>query len=133
MLKQKKRISAVTTVVVLGLGAGAVAAGNGMATSSNGPLRCAIEATATGAAIALESRVETEVALSGSYRFRVASAARSGATNVQQGGGFSAVPGGPLVLGRILLGDASAIYDATLEIDADGTTITCTRRVSGKI
>lgn len=133
MLEQKRRISALTAAIALGLGVAAVAAGTGAAISANGPLSCAIEVTAAGGAIALESRVQTEVALSGSYRFRVASAAHSGSTNLRQGGGFSAMPGSPVTLGRIMLGDTGAIYDATLEIAADGTTVTCTRRVGGKI
>lgn len=131
MLEQKIRISA--PAIALGLGLAAVAAGTGQAVSANGPLSCAIKATAAAGAIALESTVETEVALNGSYRFRVASAAHSGSTNFQQGGGFSAMPGSPVTLGRITLGDASAIYDATLEIVAAGTTVTCTKRVGGKI
>ena len=132
MLEQKGRISALTATIALGLGVAAVAAGTGQATS-NGPLSCSIEAVDAGGTIALASMVQTEVALSGSYRFRVASAAHSGSTSFQQGGGFSAAPGSPVTLGRITLGDAGAIYDATLEIAADGTTITCTKRIGGKI
>jgi hypothetical protein len=133
MLGHNRRISALAAAAALGLGLAAVSVGTGQATSTNGPLTCGIEATTTGGAIALESRVQTEGALSGSYPFRVASAAHSGSTNFQQGGGMSAMPGGPVTLGRNMLGDASAIYDATLEIAADGTTVTCTRQVGGKI
>lgn len=133
MLRQQRRIPALAAATALGLGLAAVSVASGQATSTNGPLTCAIEATSAGGAIALESRVQTAVALSGSYRFRVASAAPSGSTNLQQGGGFAATPGSPVTLGRIMLGDASAIYDATLEIAADGTTVTCTRQVGGKI
>jgi hypothetical protein len=132
MLEQKRRIFALASTIALGLGVAAVAAGTGQAVS-NGPLSCSIEATGAGGAISLASIVQTEVALSGSYRFRVASAAHSGSTKFQQSGGFSAKPGSPVTLGRIMLGDAGAIYDATLEIDADGTTVTCTKRVGGKI
>lgn len=133
MLGRKRRIPAVVVAAALGLGAAAASVGTGQATSTNGPLTCAIEATSADGALALESRVQTAVALSGSYRFRVASAADAGSTNFQQGGGFAAMPGSPVTLGRIMLGDASAIYDATLEIAADGTTVTCTRQVGGKI
>jgi hypothetical protein len=133
MIDQKTRIPAVAAAAALGLGLTAASIGTGQATSTNGPLTCAIEATISGGAIALESTVQTEVAVSGSYQFRVASAAHSGSTNFQQGGGFAAAPGNPVTLGRIMLGDTGAIYDATLEIAADGTTVTCTRQVGGKI
>jgi len=132
MPEQKMRIAALAATIALGLGLAAMAAGTGQATS-DGPLSCSIEAVDAGGIIALASTVQTEVALSGSYRFRVASAAHSGSTSFQQGGGFSAAPGSPVTLGRILLGDGGAIYDATLEIVADGIAVTCTRRVGGKI
>lgn len=122
-------VSAIGFGVVLA----AIAASAGSATSTAEPLSCSIEAASVGGAIALESTVRTDVALSGSYRFRVESAGYSGSTNFQQGGGFSAMPGSPVTLGRIMLGNAGAIYDATLEIAADGTTVTCTKRVGGKI
>jgi len=131
MFAKNRRISA--KIVGLGVGLAAIAAVAGPAASTDAPLSCAIEATAGGGAIALESKVETDVALSGSYQFRVESAGYSGSTNFQQGGGFAAAPGGPVTLGRIMLGDPSTIYDATLEIAADGTTVTCTKQVGGKI
>jgi hypothetical protein len=131
MFDRKRRISA--KIVGLGVGLAAIAASAGPATSTDAPLSCAIEATAAGGAIALESKVETDVALSGSYRFRVESAGYAGSTKFQQGGGFAAGPGNAVTLGRIMLGDASALYDATLEIAAAGTAVTCTKRVGGKI
>jgi hypothetical protein len=132
MLERKIQVSALIAIG-LGLGLAAVVGGSSQATSTNGPLTCAIETAPSGGAIALEGRVEAQVALSGSYRFRVASAAPGGSTNFRQGGGFSAMPDRPLTLGRIMLGNAGAVYDATLEITAAGTTVTCTERVGGNI
>lgn len=129
MLAKKRPIFA----AAIGLPLAAIAAGATPATPTTAPLSCAIETASVGGGIALESTVRTDVALSGSYKFRVESAGYSGSTNFQQGGGFSAAPGGPVTLGRIMLGDAGAIYDATLEIAAYGTTVTCTKRVGGKI
>jgi hypothetical protein len=122
-----------TIAIGLGTGLTAIAAGAGSAASTNAPFNCTIEATSVGGTLALESTVQSDVALNGSYRFRVQSAAHSGSTSFQQGGGFAAMPGSPVALGRIMLGDASAIYDATLEIAADGTTVTCNKRIGGKI
>jgi hypothetical protein len=133
MLNRKKHIPARAFATVLGLGLVAIAASAVQATSTAGPLRCEIAATAAGGAIALESSVQTDVAVSGSYKFRVASAGHSGSANFQQGGGFSAAPGTPVTLGRIMLGNTGAIYDAILEIAADGATVTCTKRVGGNI
>ena len=127
----KRRIYAIA--IGIGVGLTAIAAGAGSAASTNAPFNCAIEATSVGGTLALESTVQSDIALNGSYRFRVQSAARSGSTNLQQGGGFSAMPGSPVALGRIMLGDASAIYDATLEVAAGGTAVTCTKRIGGKI
>jgi hypothetical protein len=127
----ERRIYAIA--IGIGVGLTAIAAGAGSTASTNAPFSCAIVTTSVSGTVALESTVQSDVALDGSYRFRVQSAGRSGSTNFQQGGGFSAMPGSLVALGRIMLGDASAIYDATLEVAADGTTATCTKRIGGRI
>lgn len=133
MIGQKHRVSVLAIATALGLGLAALSAAADQATSKNGPLTCAIKVGAAGTGIALASTVRADVALSGSYRFRVESAAPSGSSNFQQGGSFAAIPDSPVTLGRIMLGDAGSIYDATLEVSADGTTVICTKQVGGKI
>ena len=83
--------------------------------------------------ITLQGTVHANQPLSGTYSFRVASAGHSGGTNIRQGGGFTAGPDAPAMLGRVMLGNAGAIYDADLEITAHGATVKCSERVGGAI
>jgi hypothetical protein len=84
-------------------------------------------------AIMLQGVIHADVPVSGSYRFKVASAGSAGNTNMSQGGYFTAAPGEAAMLGKIMLGNAGAIYDATLEIESDGMTVECEERVGGAI
>lgn len=129
----KRSLSTLALPILAGLGLMAFAAGSGQASSNSGPLWCEILADSASGAIALQGTVHTDVAISGSYRFRVASAAGGGSANIQQGGNFIAMPGGPVTVGRVMLGNAGAIYDASLEITANGTAIKCSERVGGAI
>lgn len=131
-MHRKRSLSTLTLPILAGLGLVAFAAGSGQAGSTSGPLWCEILADSANGGIALQGMVHTDVAISGSYRFRVASAG-GGSANIQQGGNFSAAPGSPVALGRVTLGNAGAIYDASLEIAANGSAIKCTERVGGAI
>ena len=116
--------------VILGLGIAAAMIGTGQAGSSSGPLRCEIETVNQGSMVSLAGLVHADAPLGGSYRFRVASA--GGGTNISQGGNFSAGPGEPAILGRVSLG-GNSIYDATLEVTADGMTVECEERIGGAL
>ncbi len=118
--------------VILGLGIAAAMIGTGQAGSSSGPLRCEIETVKQGAMVSLAGMVHADAPLGGSYRFKVASAGGGGGTNISQGGNFSAGPGAPATLGRVSLG-GNSIYDATLEVTADGVTVACEERVGGAL
>lgn len=131
MFGKNRRAS--TIAIGCGITLTALAAGAGAATSTDGPLSCTIEATSVGGGITLEGRVEAAVPVSGSYQLQVQSAGYSGSTSFRQGGGFTATSGAEVALGRIILGDASSIYDATLEIAADDASVTCAKRIGGKI
>lgn len=102
------------------------------ADAADSPLRCEILASSTNGMTALEGVVHANFATRGSYRFRVASASGGGGSNIQQGGAFTAGPEGSATLGRVMLG-GNAIYDATLEIEADGHAVTCSERVGGNL
>jgi hypothetical protein len=119
--------------LLAGAALAAVAVGAVKADSAAGPLSCAIVTDSVNGAIALRGTAQSDVAVSGSYRFRVASAAGGGNTNMQQGGNFTATPGNPITLGRITLGNPGAIYDAHLEIVANGASVECSERVGGAI
>jgi len=116
-----------------GLATAGLAAGAGEAGSGNAIARCEIQATVSGAMTTLEGVVHADAAISGSYRFRVASEGRSGNSNVQQGGAFSAAANDTVTLGRIMLTGSRAIHEASLTVDANGTTISCEERVGGAI
>ena len=100
--------------LLLGLGVAGLAIGAGAASSSDEPLRCEIKAESMNGMISLQGVIHADVALSGSYRFKVESAGGGGNTNMSQGGAFTAGPGEEVLLGRVMLGNAGAIYDATL-------------------
>src|SRR5690606_4539177 len=98
-----------------------------------GPVACEIKSASMNGMISLEAVIRSDVAAFGSYRFRVAGAGGGGGTNIQQGGNFSATPGAPVTLGRVMVGNTGGAYDAILEISADGETATCSERVGGRI
>jgi hypothetical protein len=118
--------------VILGLGVAAATIGTGQAGSSAGPLRCEIEATQQGPMVSLAGLVYADAPLAGSYSFEVESAGGGGGSNISQGGNFSAGPGEPAMLGRVSLG-GNSVYDATLEVTADGLTVECEERVGGSL
>jgi hypothetical protein len=120
------------TPVILGIGVAAATIGTGQAGSSAGPLRCEIEATLEGPMVSLAALVYADAPLGGSYRFNVESAGGGGGSNISQGGNFSAGPDAPAILGRVNLG-GNSIYDATLEVTADGLTVECEERIGGSL
>ena len=133
MRHRKGRLLTFVTPLLAGAGMAVAAAGAVQAGSTAGPLSCAILANSVNGAIALHGTVQTDVAVSGTYRFKVASAAGGGRSNMQQGGNFTAAPGGPVTLGRVMLGNPGAIYDAHLEIVSNGLSVECSERIGGAI
>jgi hypothetical protein len=102
------------------------------ADSADAPLHCEILSSTTNGMATLEGVIHADFDTRGTYSFRVASAGSSGGSNIQQGGGFVVGPEGSATLGRIMLG-GNAIYDATLEVAADGMTVTCTEHIGGNL
>jgi CsgH protein len=134
MFDRTRRFSTRAVPILLGLGAAGLTIGAGQAGStSDGPLRCEIHASSAGGMVSLEGVVLADVEVSGSYRFRVASAGGAGGSNIQQGGDFTAGPGGAVTLGEVMLGGQGAVYDATLEINSGGASVKCAERVGGAI
>lgn len=137
MFDNHKRFATRFVPLLLGLGALGIAAGASQAgstgNSASQPVQCEIQATATGGMIALQGIVHSDVATSGAYTFKVASAGGSGNTNIQQGGGFQAGPDAPAMLGKVMLGNTGNVYDAKLKITSNGKTFECAERVGGNI
>ncbi|WP_159591667.1 curli-like amyloid fiber formation chaperone CsgH [Chelativorans xinjiangense] len=130
MLRNRTHI-ATAAALALALSGTALMAGAGKAgfeTASSEDTRCEILASTEGGMIALQGVVHAETAITGSYTFRVETVGGSGSSNIRQGGTFSAAPGKPAELGRVMLGGSGAVYEATLEVDAPEGRFTCTER-----
>jgi len=132
MIKRHKRFVARAVPLALGLGLVGFGINVGQAESTDGPVRCEILTETQNGMVAMQGVVHADTAINGSYRFRVASAAGAGNSNISQGGHFTAGPDGAVTLGQVMLG-ANAVYDASLEVTSNGTTITCAERAGGAI
>ncbi|UVK41990.1 hypothetical protein BPNPMPFG_003615 [Mesorhizobium sp. AR07] len=128
IVKHPRRVMAALALVLIP--AGALAA---MATADHSvePVRCEIRATPESGMVSLEALAHANRNLSGTYSFHVESTGRSGGTNIEQGGAFSAAPGKPATLSAVTLDAKAAVYDAKLEVTVDGKSVGCTERVGG--
>jgi hypothetical protein len=114
--------------LLLGLATAGLAIGANVTASQADSLSCEIQADATNGMMVLQGVVHADAAISGSYRFKVTGAA----TNISQGGAFAAAPGQTATLGKVMLG-GHAIYDASLQVTANGVTTVCDDRVGGQL
>jgi hypothetical protein len=133
MFDKLNGIHIAAATVLLGLGAAGFATADGQPSAGNEPLRCEIVASPANGMTALEGVLHTDIAISGSYSFRVVSFGGGGSSNISQGGEFSAGPNEPATLGTVVLGNSGGSYKATLEVIANGKTIACTERTGGAI
>jgi hypothetical protein len=132
MFDKLTRFPLAAAPLVLGLGVAGFAMADNEAGSTD-PVRCEILAAPANGMIALEGVLHTDVALTGSYLFRVTSSGGAGSSNIQQGGMFSAEPDRPATLGTVMLGNSGGTYSASLEIQSNGTTVACSEKVGGLI
>lgn len=126
MFYTSKSVAAAAAAVAVALSGTALMAGSGEAHS--GDTRCEIVKETSGGMVTLQGVVHAETPLSGSYMFRVESAGGGGGSNIRQGGSFTAAPGQPATLGRVMLGSRGTVFDATLDIDSDAGRFTCSER-----
>lgn len=101
------------------------------ADQSPGPVRCEIRATPDGGMVSLEALAHTDRNVSGTYSFHVESAGRTGGTDIEQGGAFSAALGRPATLGIVTLDAKGGVFDAKLEVTVGGKSISCAERLGG--
>lgn len=111
------------------LGAAAAAIPVMAHTATEGPLRCEILATPSNGGIALEGLAHTEHPVSGSYEFRVTGGGSGGGANIRQSGDFEAGADETAELGNVMLGGSGSVYDARLEVTANGVTVICEERI----
>ncbi|MER8640753.1 hypothetical protein NKJ81_26815 [Mesorhizobium sp. M0018] len=128
IVKHPRRVMAALALVLIPAGALAAMA---TADQSLGPVRCEIRATPEVDMVSLEALAYADKSVSGTYSFHVESAARTGGTNIEQDGAFSAAPGKPATLGAVTLDAKGAVYDARLELTVDGKSISCAERLGG--
>ncbi len=125
-MKKKTSIALMSAAFAAALSGAALTANSGHAHSNE--TRCEIVTETSGGMITLQGVVHADTPLSGSYTFRVESAGGGGGSNIRQGGSFSAAPGQPAKLGRVMLGGGGAVYDATLGVDTNAGRFTCHER-----
>jgi hypothetical protein len=128
IVKHPRRIMAALALVLIPAGALATMA---TADQSVEPVRCEIRATPEGGMVSLEALAHADRNVSGTYSFHVESAGRTGGTNIEQGGAFSAAPGKPATLGTVTLDAKGTVFNAKLEVTVDGKSIGCAERVGG--
>ncbi|AYG63650.1 curli-like amyloid fiber formation chaperone CsgH [Rhizobium jaguaris] len=116
--------------------AGLVAAGASntvfnMDSPDAGPVRCEIQDKIQGDTVFLEPVVYSDKGVSGTYSVTVSGGGDGGASNIRQGGEFSATAGRSTSLGRMSVGASGASYNVKLKVTVAGTSVSCTKQVSG--
>jgi hypothetical protein len=131
MFKANRILPVSAVILVGGLAAAGCSAGAAEVTPGADAVRCEIDVKASGGAIGLGAIVQADKPVTGSYRFSVTGSGGGGSTNIAQGGGFTAGPGDDARLGRLMLGNKGAIYDARLDVSVGGRDYHCAERVGG--
>jgi hypothetical protein len=132
MFDRLNRFHIAAAAALVGLGAAGFATADGSPRADPGePLRCEIQTSTAKGMVALEGVLHTDIAIAGSYRFRVISSGGGGSSNIQQGGEFEAGPDEPATLGTVMLGNSGGTYRAILEVMADGKLVACAEQTGG--
>lgn len=131
MICNLKSLSLLVPALV-GLGITGAALASADTEGSGPPFRCDLRSETAGGMVTLEGLVESDDAVTGTYRFLVASVGGAGNSVIRQGGGFSAAPGKAVSLGRVML-SVGGTYDASLEVHANGTRVECDDRVGASL
>lgn len=121
-----KPLSRIVVIAALGLAGTAMAAQSGLAGHPSPDLRCGITVKTEGNVLTIEGSVLSPAALSGQYRFAIASQGSAGSASINQGGAFSARPHDVTALGMVTL-DAAATPKITLEVTANGERFDCSQ------
>ncbi len=87
---------------------------------------CEIRVNRHHGGVTLEGVALAKENVSGSYHMAIS----GGSSNVDQSGDFSASPGSPGSLGEVTLGGDGGSYYATLRVNWNGGSSSCTKRVS---
>ncbi len=124
-------------VSTIALVAGMVAGGAGFSASKHSrvdsPIQCSIEASESRGMTIMEGLLQTDSKVRGSYSFRVVSHGRSGSSQIQQGGEFTASPDDPVKLGKVMIGGSPKDYDVSLKVTIGDKTYRCSEFIETDI
>ena len=95
------------------------------AAADDAPALCEVAVATDGRSVNLQARVNADTDLSGTYRFSIAKTGAGNRTMINQGGRFSVAAGETRTLGQTTLGGNAGSYDATLTLEVNGKTYTC--------
>lgn len=120
--------------LALTMGVGMIDASNTGAEAGSKALDCEIRVSDAGGMVTLEGMVYAKRAVSGSYKLEVFQGGDSGTSVINQGGSFSAGPGGASSLGVVTLGsDGRTSYVAKLKVNWNGGSAKCIERAGGSL
>lgn len=123
MVHSTHRIS-ILGIGILAFGALALAGATAQTTAGGSDLACGIATQTERGMMSIEGVVQSPTALTGEYRFALKSQGAGGTSNISQGGRFSATPGTPVSLGKVMV-NAGASIDVDFIISADGKQLDC--------
>lgn len=95
------------------------------AADDDSPAICEVAVANVGRSVNLQARVNADTDLTGTYRFSIAKTGAGNRTMINQGGRFSVAAGETRTLGQTTLGGNAGSYDATLTLEVNGETYTC--------
>ena len=137
MLMVKGPLAVWLVPAALGVGAAGAIHGSlervGAGQNESQPIRCEIQVKEHGNSVALEGVVFAKTVVEGSYQLRIAKSGRSGSSDINQSGDFSAGPGEPSTLGTVTLGGDGGSYVAKLKVTWLGGSTECTERIRGTL
>ncbi|MBL4645794.1 MAG: hypothetical protein COA52_18120 [Hyphomicrobiales bacterium] len=117
---------------IIALSAATIGCASSAFSTKNDAMYCEIKASDMGGMIMLENLVHADTAIQGTYRFKLKSTGGGGSTNISQGSNFTASPGSPATLGRMML-NSGVIYEAKLDVTVNGVSFTCAERIGGAV
>lgn len=132
MISFDKRLGFIPALLGLGLAAFAVTGGQAGTTTSGGPVQCGVTSTTQNGMLMLEGAVHTDVAVNGSYQFRLQSSGSGGNTNISQGGNFAIGANEIATLGKVMV-NAGSRYDLVFEVTANGKKLDCDQELVTKL
>ena len=119
-------LSLVALVALAGIGTAPIALAGSLGDAVE-PVRCEIQASASGKMLEIEAVLHSAVALDGTYTLNVKKVASANSADIDQGGDFTAAAGESVTLGKVMFG-GNGEYDVSLEIDAPGADLKCEQR-----